>query len=141
MDKVKNFNLEVITLSHEENKVDDLLSIESAMQKYVKSGDKYILDIDLDFFSTKNPFLEIYEKADMYNHLRKLYAFVHQNDISIEDPNILSVLNETRKKQINELKSVFRYLEENLSLDEAPEELTSLPCYLGVSLDNLWNCK
>ena len=43
----------------------------------------YILDIDLDFFSTGNPFVDVYSKEE-YNSLRKLYAYTKPADSSVE---------------------------------------------------------
>lgn len=34
-----------------------------------------ILDIDLDFFSTMNPFKSLYKNADLYESLKVLYWF------------------------------------------------------------------
>ena len=35
--------------------------------------DHYILDIDLDFYSTLNPFVSLYSEAGLYDRLRELY--------------------------------------------------------------------
>ena len=37
--------------------------------------DHFILDIDLDFFSTLNPFVSLYKEANLYEDLKKLYTF------------------------------------------------------------------
>ncbi len=34
-----------------------------------------ILDIDLDFFSTTNPFIDMYSKIDLYKRLKTIYTF------------------------------------------------------------------
>ena len=34
-----------------------------------------ILDIDLDFYSTTNPFLDMYSRIDLYERLKKIYTF------------------------------------------------------------------
>lgn len=35
----------------------------------------YILDIDLDFFSVLNPFIELHDEINLYEKLATLYAF------------------------------------------------------------------
>ena len=37
--------------------------------------DHFILDIDLDFYSTLNPFVSLYREANLYPQLRDLYTF------------------------------------------------------------------
>jgi len=43
----------------------------------------YILDIDLDFFSTGNPFVDMYTKEE-YSCIQKLYAYKRPDDDSLE---------------------------------------------------------
>lgn len=63
----------------------------------------FILDVDLDFFSTANPFLTIYDKADCYAQLKAIFTYKSQG---------LSVVEvvERRKKQLAELSDVFEHL-------------------------------
>ncbi|EFN61900.1 hypothetical protein EAG_15729, partial [Camponotus floridanus] len=35
----------------------------------------YILDIDLDFFSTKNPFKNLHERVNLYDKLAPLFTY------------------------------------------------------------------
>lgn len=37
--------------------------------------DHFILDVDLDFYSTLNPFINLYSEAGLYEKLRELYTF------------------------------------------------------------------
>lgn len=46
-------------------------------------SDSYILDIDLDFFSTGNPFLGMYTKEE-YSSIQKLYAYKRPTDNTLE---------------------------------------------------------
>lgn len=70
----------------------------------------YVLDIDLDFFSTKNPFLTIYEKAEAYTILKQLYQFNY--DINITDTQYLQQVVKSRVDQLSKLELIFNYLDE-----------------------------
>ena len=41
----------------------------------VLSTKSVILDIDLDFYSTRNPFLSLYSEVNLYQMLKQLYTF------------------------------------------------------------------
>lgn len=74
-----------------------------------------ILDIDLDFYSTNNPFWGIYKKAGLYAELKEIYQFkIDQKDI----PGTVK----RREGQLKYLKSIFQHLEEKKSLEGFPEE-------------------
>ncbi|GIY03917.1 uncharacterized protein CDAR_468491 [Caerostris darwini] len=44
----------------------------------------YVLDIDLDFFSTRNPFYSIFNE-EQFNVLRKLYHYEHPSELTEEE--------------------------------------------------------
>lgn len=97
------------------NKKKIKLSVRNADDKQcecvtIEDDVSFILDIDLDFFSTANPFLTIYEKADCYANLKKIFTYESQG---------LSVVEvvERRKKQIAELSEVFEHLKEHNCLE------------------------
>lgn len=71
--------------------------------------DALILDIDLDFFSTKNPFLELYTDKQ-YQLLKKLYQFSKPKDSSHE---AVKECVESRSKQLQELEKMFHILNKN----------------------------
>lgn len=69
-----------------------------------------ILDVDLDFYSTNNPFWPLYKKAGLYAELRDIYKF------TIDHKKLPESL-EARREQLDYLKSVFTHLEEKRSLE------------------------
>lgn len=75
----------------------------------------FILDVDLDFYSTNNPFWEIYKKAGVYAELREIYKF------SLDKKNLGESLDQ-RRKQLKYLQSIFTHLEKNKSLEEFQEK-------------------
>lgn len=77
--------------------------------------DQYILDIDLDFFSTKNPFRDLYSKANIFKKLRKLYGFTLPENLSI---NQMHEFTKLRKFKLNVFKSAFKYVSKFNNLDD-----------------------
>lgn len=76
-------------LSHNESKIDEFVDVESAVHRLSRmlaqdcNTDCFILDIDLDFFSTINPFLSS-RTAQQYQLLLQLYAYTPPSDRSTE---------------------------------------------------------
>lgn len=55
---------------------EDLGPIASVLRQSLPNKDSpFILDIDLDFFSTKNPFRDLYDRTNLYDRLKPLYYF------------------------------------------------------------------
>ncbi|XP_062986329.1 UPF0489 protein C5orf22 homolog isoform X2 [Elgaria multicarinata webbii] len=82
----------------------------------LQKGAAYVLDIDLDFFSVKNPFKEIYTQEE-YKILQELYSFKKPNSNSSEEDLLDCV--ENRIHQLEDLEAAFADLcdddtEENL---------------------------
>ncbi|XP_070603224.1 UPF0489 protein C5orf22 homolog [Erythrolamprus reginae] len=82
----------------------------------LKKDTAFVLDIDLDFFSVKNPFKEIYTQEE-YKLLKELYSFKKPKSNLSEDELIDCVENRTR--QLEDLEAAFADLcdddtEENL---------------------------
>ncbi|XP_078049314.1 UPF0489 protein C5orf22 homolog [Augochlora pura] len=98
----------------EPGKKDDFGMVSAMLRQYLPERDTpYILDIDLDFFSTKNPFKSLHDQVNLYDKLAPLYAF---NRPESTDPDVLKEATETRNEQLTELENLFGYLEEHRSL-------------------------
>jgi hypothetical protein len=70
---------------------DDFQELGKMFRQYIpRQGDPFVLDIDLDFFSTRNPFRGLYENADLYSRLQELYNFKRPEDD--QDPKVGSCL-------------------------------------------------
>lgn len=74
-----------------------------------------ILDIDLDFFSTHNPFLKIYPKAETYQKLSEIF-FVEKN-YDPEDLDSVKEFVDYRNDLLDFLDDVFSYLNAHKSLE------------------------
>lgn len=123
MENVKEANLDVVTIAGDES---DFNGVKNVLTKY-KSP--VVLDVDLDYFSTNNPFKKIYDKANTYELLKDLYKFEFFNR------NIETIV-EKRKIQINKLENVFNYLNKHHKL---PENLDDDKEF-SEKLTNLFNC-
>ncbi|KAG4066439.1 hypothetical protein HA402_007075 [Bradysia odoriphaga] len=117
LSKNKLIDLKVRTLSNDFVGHSDLLPSDNEV---------YMLDIDLDFFSTHNPFLKIYEKADAYTKLHPIFAFSWPDKLDETDELLAKVKD--RENQLNELEKVFQYVADNGHLTgiTVPEILKSV---------------
>lgn len=80
------------------------------VQELIK--DKHcVLDIDFDFFSTKNPFKEMYGEEE-YKILQELY---HYNKPEVFSEEALEKCVVDRQKQLDDLKEVFMALDQDPS--------------------------
>ncbi|XP_029446360.1 UPF0489 protein C5orf22 homolog isoform X2 [Rhinatrema bivittatum] len=70
----------------------------------LQKGDAYVLDIDLDFFSVKNPFKEMYTQEE-YGLLLELYNFKKPCADATEEDLVDCV--EFRIRQLEDLESAF----------------------------------
>nr|XP_036226659.1 UPF0489 protein C5orf22 homolog isoform X2 [Bactrocera oleae] len=88
----------------------DSAPIDTAQFIKEADGPNFVLDIDLDFFSTSNPFLEIYKDANCYKQLTDIFHF---------EPEVKDCggTTERRKLQLEALKKIFEHLEETRTLD------------------------
>ncbi|XP_041421255.1 UPF0489 protein C5orf22 homolog isoform X2 [Xenopus laevis] len=89
----------------------------------LEKGSAYVLDIDLDFFSVKNPFKEMYTQEE-YNILQELYSFKRPRLHSLEEELVDCV--ENRIHQLEDLEAAFADLCEDDS-DETVQRWASNP--------------
>ncbi|NXC21872.1 CE022 protein, partial [Corythaeola cristata] len=76
----------------------------------LQKGDTYVLDIDLDFFSVKNPFKEMYTQTE-YKLLQELYNFKKPHRNATEEDLLDCV--ENRVHQLEDLEAAFADLCDN----------------------------
>ncbi|KAH1003083.1 hypothetical protein HUJ05_011027 [Dendroctonus ponderosae] len=79
----------------------------------------YILDLDLDFFSTSNPFLKEYAKAGMYERVKEIFAFEPPKSESDHD---LEQFTARREAQLGRLQALFAFLQQHRRLPDKEEE-------------------
>ncbi|XP_049874808.1 UPF0489 protein C5orf22 homolog [Pectinophora gossypiella] len=83
----------------------------------------YVLDIDLDFFSTGNPFLLQYENIGLYDLLEPIFELKLPES---DDEKEMEKAVELRERQLEELEKLFLYLEEHGNLEKYEGEKTEL---------------
>lgn len=115
----KEFELTVEELTPKTKNAEGIVNF----AKRLNISEPYVLDIDLDFFSTGNPFLSLYENIGLYDRLQPIFDFVLPDN---DDAATVEKVVELRERQIQELENLFQYLEENNSLDGYKYEKTQL---------------
>lgn len=127
LNDIKSVQLDVVTLGNSLTEgSDDFGKIRTLVSK---SDVPLILDVDLDFFSTGNPFKRMYEKADLYAKLKKIYYY---ESPSSKDDEVINKAVRDRKTQILKLETIFLYLEKHRKMP-APDE----SCLLWKQVDEL----
>ncbi|NXS54129.1 CE022 protein, partial [Brachypteracias leptosomus] len=91
----------------------------------LQKGDAYVLDIDLDFFSVKNPFKEMYTQTE-YELLQELYSFKKPHSNATEEDLLDCV--ENRVHQLEDLEAAFA----DLCDDDDEETLLKWASYPGM---------
>ncbi|GLH01502.1 Uncharacterized protein GBIM_07639 [Gryllus bimaculatus] len=77
-----------------------------------------VLDVDLDFFSTLNPFLSMLPAADLYTRLHAIYDF--QLPAADAPEEEIRAFQKRRSSQLEELEEIFRYMHKHRNLDGYP---------------------
>lgn len=126
MNNKKQVNLLVATLGEGYDEDDGNhtgAEVAEAITSVFKNVKEYILDIDLDFFSTMNPFRGLYDKCNLYEKLKDLYLFAAPQFLS-ETTLMEAALR--REKQLEELNALFNHLDEHRQLGNWQGERTHL---------------
>ncbi|TRY84122.1 hypothetical protein DNTS_026029 [Danionella cerebrum] len=108
--------------------------ISDKLKAVIEPSDPFILDIDLDFFSCKNPFKEMYSQEE-FELLKELYSYSKPQ----QDPSEEELLEcvERRTRQLEDLEAAFADLLEDDD-QETVQRLAALP---GMeSLPRLIHC-
>ncbi|KAL7636256.1 UNVERIFIED_CONTAM: hypothetical protein RMT77_013014 [Armadillidium vulgare] len=122
LNEPSKLTLHVITWSPSK---EDIINTQSLVLQLIKNhNESYILDIDLDFFYTLNPFIEMYKNANMYDHLKHIYKFTSKDLASFSSPESAQ---HKRREFIEKMETFFRYLEENA---ENSSIVSNLDCKL-----------
>ncbi|KAL4234625.1 hypothetical protein ACF0H5_006266 [Mactra antiquata] len=106
-DRVNSSNTDVVGNSPSSENY-SLKSVYNELSKLL-DGKSYILDIDLDFYSTANPFKQMYNDRQ-YKVLSELYRYDKPTSTLEQD---LELCVSKRQKQLADLKNIFSSLEEN----------------------------
>uniref|UniRef100_A0A1B6KL04 Uncharacterized protein n=1 Tax=Graphocephala atropunctata TaxID=36148 RepID=A0A1B6KL04_9HEMI len=115
---IKEVELEVFTLGAEEDVCNEhdaeIKRIETLLSRFLDVGKPFILDIDLDFFSTRNPFKELYKNADLYEELKTIYNFIIPDKTNVK---AVEEALEMRKAKLEQLSSAWSYIEKHGNLE------------------------
>ncbi|XP_069766717.1 UPF0489 protein C5orf22 homolog isoform X3 [Narcine bancroftii] len=110
----------------EDEMVKDLLHV-------LGNQNAYILDIDLDFFSVKNPFKEMYTKNE-YEILKKLYHFTKPDWEGTNEEALIDCVD-ARTRQLEDMEAAFADLCEDDS-EENIKKWTAVPgCFTSELLN------
>ncbi|XP_059477954.1 UPF0489 protein C5orf22 homolog isoform X3 [Neocloeon triangulifer] len=126
LEAVREVRLVTLTLGQyvqDEGPEDDEVALERHLRQLVPSdsqGAYFVLDVDLDFFSTKNPFVDMFPRAELYKRLAPLYAYTTPSV-----PEEAEEMAQRREAQLEELSTIFRHVNqrggslEGLPIDSA----------------------
>ncbi|XP_076044171.1 misexpression suppressor of ras 6 isoform X2 [Oratosquilla oratoria] len=104
LEEKKDVQLFVRTMSFEPAQQTWFSKINELIQE---SSGYYILDIDLDFFTTLNPFIAMHSEVNMYERLKNIYKFILPQGTSD-----YYKFQDERRSQITQLREVFDKLDE-----------------------------
>lgn len=89
-----------------------------ALSELISDDDEkhWILDVDLDYFSTFNPFLAIYPKADAYEKLRRIYKV--DKDYDASDSQSVAAYVTERNRRLDFFETIFQHMAQHGSLEK-----------------------
>lgn len=114
LDNKRQFTLTVAELSHPSVNSETPEVNTKELAKNLNISHPYVLDIDLDFFSTGNPFLSLYEEIGLYDRLEPIFSFELPGNDEVET---MEKLVKLRERQLQELENLFQHLEEHDNLE------------------------
>ncbi|KAJ2948130.1 hypothetical protein O0L34_g9929 [Tuta absoluta] len=117
----RKFTLTVAELSYPSFTPETSNRSVSELVENINISQPYVLDIDLDFFSTGNPFLSMYENIGLYDRLESIFGF----KLPASDEEVEKV-TEARERQLLELEKLFQHLEEHGNLESYGGEKSQL---------------
>lgn len=89
---------------------------DESLSELLSNDTTWILDIDLDYFSTLNPFLSLYPMAETYKKLREIFKIDKNYDCS--DLGSVASFVERRNRQLDFLETVFQHMAQHGSLEK-----------------------
>ena len=90
--------------------------VNESLNELISDGMNWILDIDLDYFSTLNPFMSLYPKAQTYEKLQKIFRM--EKDYDVDDLESVSRFVEERNRQLDFFETIFQHMAQNGSLEK-----------------------
>lgn len=103
-----SYTVAELSTNTEEEKIKEL-------SQRLNISEPYVLDIDLDFFSTGNPFLQLFDDIKLYDRLEPIFGF--DTPLS-NDENSIEKFCRLRESQLQELENLFTHLEKYDNLQE-----------------------
>ena len=118
----KEVTLIVIKLDEKDENMRGLRDQLMVVEEQIAEVGHFILDFDLDFFSTLNPFVSLYSEAGLYKKLKTLYS-IAPIPHNLETPAKIQFAmksTEERVELLKKLRNIFEFLtiDENLNMYE-----------------------
>lgn len=104
------------------NKGDGLDVATTVRQLIEEHNRQFVLDIDLDFFTTLNPFMETHKDVNMYSRLQSIYKF----NLDFSDGQTIDDNQTRRMQQMMPLEHLFKELEEIKAPDKIRDQISTL---------------
>jgi len=125
MERSQDLRLVVLRLDENINQIELKDSIQNVKDQ-IDEVEHFILDIDLDFYSTLNPFVDLYKDANLYSQLKQLYTYkpIPEHLEIGEKIRLGEEYGAARQQMLDTLNSIFTFLSHNEYLDryEGPGE-------------------
>lgn len=125
LNNIKSVDLSVFTLDamaldrNDWNQRQRIFGATNANDSLATSNETFILDIDLDFFSTDNPFKKMFESSGTYELLKPIFRgdFFQKTFDKTTAEDELITFTAQRSHYIDCLENVFKQLEANVGVE------------------------